>query len=207
MDDQGLHEIQLHGKQLVFVVMTATVVAVAIFLSGVMVGRGVPASSAESAARAAAEPTGGTSGIEQAPVVSPLPGGEPGSAGVTAPRDPRYSDFLESPEPVEEAIAPAPSAPASSAARAAPSTAVAAPARARGDGFVVQVSAVKGRPEAETIRRRLETKGYPAFVEASGSGRNAMFRVRVGRYESRQAAEAIATRLAREERFKPWITR
>ena len=42
MADEGIHEIQLKGKQLVFLFMAATVVAVVIFLCGVMVGRGVP---------------------------------------------------------------------------------------------------------------------------------------------------------------------
>ncbi len=41
MPDHEVHEIQLNGKQLVFMFMAATVVAVVIFLSGVMVGRGV----------------------------------------------------------------------------------------------------------------------------------------------------------------------
>ena len=41
MSDEGFHEIQLNGKQLVFLFMAATVVSVVIFLSGVMVGRGV----------------------------------------------------------------------------------------------------------------------------------------------------------------------
>jgi cell division septation protein DedD len=72
---------------------------------------------------------------------------------------------------------------------------------------VVQVSALKGRAEAETIRRRLAGKGYPAFVEAVGAGAAAVYRVRVGHYENRQAAAAIATRLEREERYKTWITR
>jgi cell division septation protein DedD len=39
--DDGFHEIQLSGKQLVFAFMLATTVAVAIFLCGVLVGRGV----------------------------------------------------------------------------------------------------------------------------------------------------------------------
>ncbi len=39
--DDSFHEIQLNGKQLVFVFMAATVVSVAIFLIGVLVGRGV----------------------------------------------------------------------------------------------------------------------------------------------------------------------
>ena len=42
MQDDAFHEIQLNGKQLVFLFMAATVVAVVIFLCGVMVGRGVP---------------------------------------------------------------------------------------------------------------------------------------------------------------------
>ena len=43
MSDEGFHEIQLNGKQLVFLFMAATVVSVVIFLCGVMVGRGVRA--------------------------------------------------------------------------------------------------------------------------------------------------------------------
>ena len=41
MPDHEVHEIQLNGKQLVFMFMAATVVSVVIFLCGVMVGRGV----------------------------------------------------------------------------------------------------------------------------------------------------------------------
>jgi cell division septation protein DedD len=41
MADDGFHEIQLSGKQLVFLFMMATVVLVAAFLCGVQVGRGV----------------------------------------------------------------------------------------------------------------------------------------------------------------------
>jgi cell division septation protein DedD len=44
--DDGFHEIQLNGKQLVFLFMAATVVSVVIFLCGVLVGRGVRAERA-----------------------------------------------------------------------------------------------------------------------------------------------------------------
>jgi hypothetical protein len=53
--DDGFHEIQLNGKQLVFLFMAATVVSVVIFLCGVLVGRGVRAergSAVETAALA-----------------------------------------------------------------------------------------------------------------------------------------------------------
>jgi len=56
MSDEGFHEIQLNGKQLVFLFMAATVVSVVIFLCGVMVGRGVP----DRAAVASNEPAGST---------------------------------------------------------------------------------------------------------------------------------------------------
>ena len=57
--DDGFHEIQLNGKQLVFLFMAATVVSVVIFLCGVLVGRGVRSAQdieSQSAARSA-EPT------------------------------------------------------------------------------------------------------------------------------------------------------
>jgi cell division septation protein DedD len=41
VEEEGFHEIQLNGKQVVFLFMAATVVSVVIFLCGVLVGRGV----------------------------------------------------------------------------------------------------------------------------------------------------------------------
>ena len=41
MSDEGFREIQLNGKQLIFLFMAVTVVSVVIFLFGVLVGRGV----------------------------------------------------------------------------------------------------------------------------------------------------------------------
>jgi len=108
MSDEGLHEIQLNGKQLVFLFMTATVVAVVIFLCGVMVGRGVPAQrgapvlatdgsdpttsdearTAASATDAAATPTAASS-----PAASPS-----SKLGLT------YPNRLEEPDPVVEEV-------------------------------------------------------------------------------------------------------
>ena len=67
----------------------------------------------------------------------------------------------------------------------------------------MQVAAVRKRAEADTIARRLSSKGYPAFVTTAGAN----FRVRVGKFNDRREAELIAGRLEREEQFKPWITR
>src|SRR5207244_13414003 len=43
IQDESFHEIQLNGKQLVFLFMAATVISVVIFLLGVLVGRGARA--------------------------------------------------------------------------------------------------------------------------------------------------------------------
>ena len=71
MSEEGFHEIQLSGKQLVFLFMATTVVSVVIFLLGVVVGRRVPAetliadatgTSLEALAPDAMPPSGGAAG-------------------------------------------------------------------------------------------------------------------------------------------------
>ncbi len=57
-DDDGFHEIQLSGKQLVFLCMATTVVSIVIFLCGVLVGRGVrPVEAVAEAAAVVRRPT------------------------------------------------------------------------------------------------------------------------------------------------------
>ena len=67
MSDEGFHEIQLNGKQLVFLFMAATVVSVVIFLCGVMVGRGVRAERGPEAVADAATPAPQTTAPEAPP--------------------------------------------------------------------------------------------------------------------------------------------
>ncbi len=218
MSDEGLHEVHLNGKQLVFAFMTVTVIAVVVFLCGVMVGRGVPARSSPAVVSEVA--TGDpTLGLE---AVSPVPAsGSTDGAPVTSSENLTYTEQLtEDASPVDEVLrdatpataktrspaplTPAKVAPPSRRAAASESGAAAAPS---GKGFVVQVVAVGKRDEADTISRRLAGKGYPAFVTTPGAGGPDVFRVRVGQYDSRREAESVANRLEKEEQFKPWITR
>jgi cell division septation protein DedD len=46
----------------------------------------------------------------------------------------------------------------------------------------VQVAAVNVRSEADAIAKKLTSKGYAAYVQASGSGAPQVFRVRVGKF-------------------------
>ena len=229
--DEGLHEIQLNGKQLVFLFMASTVVAVVIFLCGVMVGRGVRAQrpALEAAVEAATDPTSGTTpGVPLAPAAAVT-----SNAPVASQETLTYPSRLEGQEPVEERLKPGSATRDSGFAKSAPvvvgkpavtkkepakriapaADANAAPASApasgepAGNGFVVQVAAVNDRREAETIATRLAGKGYPSFVTTPPRGAARMFRVRIGKYSTRREAEAIAARLQTEDQFKPWITR
>ena len=225
MADEGLHEIQLNGKQLVFLFMASTVVAVVIFLCGVMVGRGVraqrPVEAVEASVDAATDPTASTPSREPAPSSASIPSNAPIAANETL----TYPNRLEGNEPPEETIRPRSGIrdPGSVVAKVAPARPVApspkpaAPApkpegpaatsgEPAGNGFVVQVAAVNSRTEADAIAKRLAGKGYPSFV-TTPPGAVKMFRVRIGKYPTRREAETIAARLEKEDQFKPWITR
>jgi cell division protein FtsN len=244
MADEGLHEVQLNGKQLVFLFIVGTVFVVVVFLSGVMVGRGLrtPVSpDLENASGAStADPT-----LVGLPAASPSADGAPVSAGESL----SYAERLESPSPAREtldepqapaddptqtlAAASSPTAPSTGppskaqpvsrpsdpvAAAPAASTRASAPpppppaattalSEPAGSGFVVQVMAVNTRTEADTIAKRLASKGYPTFVTTTGAGVKVSYRVRVGKYDDKREADAVAARLQKEEQFNPWVTR
>jgi cell division septation protein DedD len=224
--DEGFHEIQLSGKQLVFLFMATTIVAVVIFLCGVLVGRGVrsgtlassdAAPAAESAPVAQASPpvapppptADGTSAADP-PAGAPPPAAETPAAAPKGQEDLSYHRRLQgdaagtssSPEdrlkPREETAAPREKAPAPPPAQAPP------PA----NGWMVQIAALRDRAAADAMVKRLSAKGYPTVVvEPAAGAPAASFRIRVGPYADRAEAERTARRLEREEQFRPFITR
>jgi cell division septation protein DedD len=101
--------------------------------------------------------------------------------------------------------APKPQAPKTAAAKPPKLTQVGG--EPTGGGFVVQVAAVKERSEADTIAKRLSSKGFKSFVSSPTEGAARVYRVRVGKFNDRREAENVARRLEKEEQFKPWITR
>ena len=216
--DDGFHEIQLNGKQLVFLFMAATVVSVVIFLCGVLVGRGVRAGRGAEAEQTELSPP--------APMPAAYPAGtttgEPVSDTASPPAvdDLSYFNRLERQAPLPEEL-PAPAArdtAAAAAGRQAPVAKAVATVEPRAaaaetnavqsaQGYAVQLAALNSRTEAEAMAKRLLTKGYAAYVLAPAGGTPAVYRVRVGTFPSRREAETVAARLEQEERFKPWITR
>jgi septal ring-binding cell division protein DamX len=227
--DDGFHEIQLSGKQLVFLFMATTAISVLIFLCGVLVGRNAQVERPTEAADAALT----------TPAPAPTPVREQATAQVTPAEPPSppaddeltYRKRLESESAPSETLksqaaagrpaadaAPAPAdaaratagqlQPAPAAARAGADPSAPAGAGARQGRWVVQLVALRDRGAASSIVQRLIGKGYPAFmVNPAASTPNQVFKVQVGRYDDRGEAETIARRLAKEEKFKPWISR
>ena len=218
--DDGFHEIQLNGKQLVFLFMAATVVSVVIFLCGVLVGRGVRAErglDAEAAALSTAEPAP----QQAASPATPTPAGSDPTAAAPprAVDDLSYFSRLQASNPPPEQLKAAPAAAAPAEQPAAPQpTATPAPApqeparvaaanEPQGTGYAVQVAALNIRSEADAIAKRLAAKGYASYVLNPAAGTPQIYRVRIGKFGSRREAETIATKLEKEEQFKPWVTR
>jgi DedD protein len=235
--EDSFREIQLSGKALVFLFMAVTVIAVGIFLMGLLVGRGVLATrgpaGADSGTAADSEPPPPPAAVTSGSSTSPVTAGEKLS----------YAERLGSPDPAKEQLkspatspppvvpptpraevtpapAPAPPAPApaksetpskTSALTKTPAPVPAAAASAfpepEGGGFAIQVAALRAREEADGIVKRLAGKGYPAYVVAPAKGAPSVFRVRVGKYKERNEADTVAARLQKEEQFKPWIVR
>ena len=231
MADEGFHEIELKGKQLVFLFMAGTVVSVVIFLCGVMVGRGVPAplpgETPVLASDATVDPTAPIEPAARAPA-----GNAPASTQETLTYPGRLDSDRPVAEPLRESLAPvanipdvppeplpeplsesrvAPAAAAARAARTETPEAPAArntPAEPAGNGFVVQVMAARTRAEADRVAKGLTSKGYSAFVTLAADGASPTpFRVRVGKFNTHREAESMAQRLKKQEQFNTWITR
>lgn len=235
--DDGFHEIQLSGKQLVALFIIATTVVVVVFLCGVRVGRGVrDAQSDEADQVAAAVPAA----AQPAPVASAPPSEAPPAASEAAPQDDlTYQKRLETsapaaeklkkqeepkpepvpapvvaatPKPAPKSVTPA-SAPAPGAAGTTGTGTTAAandnlPTTGRPGTWAVQVIATRDRSVAGSVVKRLAAKGYPAFVvNPSAGAKPPYYKVHVGRYNDRNEAETVSLRIKKEEQYQSWITR
>jgi cell division septation protein DedD len=206
--EDGFHEIQLTGKQLVFVFMATTVVVVVVFLLGVLVGRGVDTE------RTAEGVTAGSTAPDALPPDNlPPSSSQDRESSPATGEDLSYAQRLQGDDPAERlkpGTPPAADTTAEPPAVAESGPPDAPPASARGDGadWVVQVAALRDRNAASAIVRRLSGKGYRAFLVDPAAGAPApSYRVRVGPFQDRREAEQVSRRLEREEQFKPFITR
>ncbi|MXX86358.1 MAG: SPOR domain-containing protein, partial [Acidobacteria bacterium] len=62
--------------------------------------------------------------------------------------------------------------------------------------FTIQVAAFRDRAAAERMLEQFAARGIDGYLEGTPAG---IFRVRVGQFESREAARALAARLESEQ--------
>ena len=86
--------------------------------------------------------------------------------------------------------------PAPRAANPAPARAADRPKPAAAGKFTIQVAAFRDRAAAERMLEQLAGRGIEGYLEGTPAG---IFRVRVGQFESREAARALAARLESEQ--------
>ncbi|MEZ5317618.1 MAG: SPOR domain-containing protein [Vicinamibacterales bacterium] len=231
MSDQDYREIQLSGKQLVFVFGCALGLAVVVFLLGVYVGRGVADPMAVSA-------SAGTTGSTVVPVAEPDPstanlepdyhdalktGGAGGAGGQTPPASGATSTPpAATPAPAESTPPPTPPAtsegarnpstgevppitpPNTPAPKAAASAGQPDPPRPATGGFDVQVGAYNSKANVDALVKRLKDRGFAAYVVPGQPGQPS-FIVRVGPYGTRADAEKAAATIGQQERNKPSV--
>ena len=218
--DDAFHEIQLSGKQLVFLFMATTVISVIIFICGVLVGRSVPVeglSAAEAPVTTASAPAdvpAPAEGATTAPATGKAAEGTSYSARLDAPSNPpeKLTPIAEPPPApvVAEATRPAPEPAAPPPREASTRQSVDTPkaAAAQPGTWAVQVVSLRDRGAANQIVQRLQGRSYPAFLVAPAPGTpTQLYKVQVGKYKDRAEAERVQARLKKEEQFDPWIVR
>jgi hypothetical protein len=222
--DEGFHEIQLSGKQLVFLFIVTTTVIVVVFLCGVKVGRGAraaqgeesdqtatpaavsqaqsptPATSAETATRPAEPPTPADEAAAPLSYPERLKGG--------TPADEKLKQQADSQPAATAEPAPRPAPPAAAARPVPAAEAADVPTSGRAGTWAVQVIATRDRNMATSIVKRLVGRDYPAYLvnPSAGSGPG-FYKVHVGRYNDRAEAARVSARIQKEEQFQSWITR
>ena len=221
MADESFREIQLSGKQLIALFMTAAVVLIATFLAGVQVGRGVR-SQREPATATDAALSGGATGDPTAtpaatkvppppePQVQAAPPAVPPPQPEEAPPSDTRAQTKPAPAPASAAV-PAKPAPAAGDAggRPAPSEAPAAASGSEpaGGGYFLKVVAYREKGQADRMAARLAAKGYSTYITPVAGKGATLYSVRVGKYPTRKEADAVRQRLEQEEQLKPSIAR
>ena len=235
MRSAASHETTPTAKQIVFLFMAATVVAVVVYLCGVLVGRGVPISGGPSRTGASAvRPS-----VDLPPATLGSPSSEP-SAAASESGELTYYRRLDGSQTPPEVLRPAsiggapdvgtvpaqilegnddprnaaesrkPGIPAATvdSQMSEPAVPESPPGAQVADGFSVQVMALRSLAAAQEVVTRLSGKGFPASVVLpEADAPSALFRVRVGPYTDRAEAQRIMRRLESEEQFEAFVTR
>ena len=212
MSDPGFREIHLSGKHVVFLFMAGAVAAVAVFLLGVSVGKGISKPDALNAQASSA-----STGTPPDPSATPSADGTKPTSndldyfksmqGKSSPLPSASPAASASPSASPEPPPPAPKAsPTPTPTPAKPAATTKPAATATGTWYVV-VDSFSSRTNANNERAELEKKGFNNVAVFNSGAKTVPYKVRVGPFLDRQAAEAMKSRLAKEGYKQSLISR
>jgi cell division protein FtsN len=200
-------EVSLDGRQVASIVVGALVILGVVFVLGLNVGKQVALRRADLGRE------GDLEALDRAPATTPAPAVKAEALTFhdrltkdAPPPPPQAAPAQPAPAPVAPAPAPAPAAapppPPAAAAEAPP--AEPAPAAAQ-KPWTVQLAAAQDRAEAERLAARFAALN-PRIEAADVPGKGRYYRVRVGGFETKDAAERYLRDVARETGAKGYVT-
>jgi cell division septation protein DedD len=209
-------ELSLDGRQIASIVVGSLVILAVVFVLGLNVGRQVATRQA-TAARA-----GDLEALDRAPVaaVPPVDGASltfhdrlvkqnpPTQPAVTAAVAAPASSPAGSPTSSLGSIASSTSTPAPTVSPTATSTSkpsTSKPSATPAGAFTIQIGATQERLEADRIAARYRSL-RPRVEAADVQGKGRWYRVRVGSFETREAAERYRRDVARETGVAGYVT-
>jgi len=108
------------------------------------------------------------------------------------------------------AISWSPAASATETSDASAAAAAAQPSRAAASAaageVVIQVFSTADKEQADKVRDGLVHAGFTALLSPIAKGGQTMYRVRIGPFSSRNAAEPVAEKVRKERKLDTWIT-
>jgi DedD protein len=198
------YELSLDNRQIVTFFVSAIVVISTVFVLGVVVGKKLAAGPGRGNAPDLLSALDEKAAAMEQVKTSPAP-----EARLTFP-----DELTKKPlAPVKESSAPpeAPAEPPKVAMVASlPVPAIEKPtaeASNRGAAFTLQLSASQAREDADRFAARLRAQGYhPYIVESDVKDRGRWYRVRMGKFSSKEAAAKFLDDFHRETKLEAFVT-
>lgn len=199
-----------------FLVLSGIVgVLTATFLAGVWTGHNWPVLFGDAKKAPATDPSPGKRGVAdrkpadalpaltfydelKAPLTAPPP--PPPKAKAPRPAERPREIAAEAPPAATTPVEPPPAEPS------APAPSLAAATADAGARFTIQVAAYNARTPADALRATLAAAGHDARVVEAVTSTGVRYRVQVGAFVTRPAAQDAATRLSAERSLATFVT-
>jgi DedD protein len=201
-------DVSLDNRQVVSFLITVIVILGAVFVLGVVVGKKLastePATAAPDLLTALDQKAAALEAAKQEPpltfqeeltkkTLDPLPVTPPVLEAPTVPSRPSVDAAVPT-RTVKEVLKETPPAPKT-------------PETTANGKFTLQLAASQSKPEADRFVARLRDKGYaPFIVEAQVPGKGTWYRVRVGSFGTKEAAQQYLQDFRRETQVEGFVT-